>query len=57
MTGAPHADEWDRQIEADAKSGKLDRIFLSAGIECVYEFRGGDWQKVEPHEIAPKASD
>jgi len=24
------SDEWDRQIEADAKSGKLDKLFAKA---------------------------
>lgn len=27
---AMREDEWDRQIEADAKSGKLDRLFEQA---------------------------
>ncbi len=33
-------DDWDRQIEADAKAGKLDRF----AEEAIREYRGGKWR-------------
>ncbi len=36
------ADQWDRQIEADAKSGKLDRLLA----ESEADFRAGHYREL-----------